>query len=259
MLGAIVGDIVGSVHEFHPAPPEDFELFAMAASFTDDTVHCVAIAEVLLDGGDYASSLRKWSRRYPGAGYGMMFASWMALDDAPAYGSYGNGSAMRVAPVGWAVDGLDAVLAEAKRSAEVTHSHAEGIRGAQAIAGSIHLARNGATKRDLLEFVSGRIRYDCSPTLAERRPRHRMDETCNGTVPVAITAVLESHDFESALRNAVGMGGDADTLGCIAGALAEALYGGVPRSIRETALTRLTPDLRAVVDRFCERYPVPQP
>lgn len=257
MLGAIVGDIVGSVYEFGPGPPDGFELFAARAGFTDDTVHCVAVAEVLLDAGDYARSLRDWSRRYPGAGYGLRFGRWMRQDDAPAYGSYGNGSAMRVAPVGWAFDDLEPVLAEARRSAEVTHSHAEGIRGALAIAGSIFLARKGATMRELIEFATTRMGYDCSATLAERRPHHRMDETCQGTVPVALTAVFESRDFESAVRNAVAMGGDADTLGCIAGAVAEALYGGVPPSIRDTALARLTPDVREVVDRFVARYPVP--
>lgn len=180
----------------------------------------------------------------------------MQQDHAPAYGSYGNGSGMRVAPVGWAFEDLDRVLAEAKRSAEVTHSHREGVRGAQAIAGSIFLARKGATKADLLRFAT-QIGYDCSATLDERRRSHRMDETCQGTVPVALTALFESRDFESAVRKAVAMGGDADTLGCIAGAVAEALYGGVPDWIREIALSRLTPDLREVVDRFVKRYPVP--
>lgn len=258
MLGAIVGDIVGSIHEFRPGQAEDFELFAADAGFTDDTVHCVAIAEVLLDAGDYAHSLRTWSRRYPGAGYGGMFYGWIYRDSAPAYGSYGNGSAMRVAPVGWAFDDLEQVLAEAKRSAEVTHSHPEGIRGAQAIAGAIFLARNGASKRELLEFAT-RMGYDCSRTLDERRPQHRMDETCNGTVPVALTAVFESRDFETAVRKAVAMGGDADTLGCIAGGVAEAVYGGVPAAFREVAIARLTPDLRTVVDRFVERYGLPRP
>lgn len=258
MLGAIVGDIVGSIHEFKPGQAEDFELFGRGTVFTDDTVHCVAIAEVLLEAGDYARSLRTWSRRYPGAGYGGMFYGWMMEDGAPPYGSYGNGSAMRVAPVGWAFDELERVLAEAKRSAEVTHSHAEGIRGAQAIAGAIFLARKGASKRELREFAT-QIGYDCSKTLAERRPHHRMDETCNGTVPVALTAVFESHDFESAVRKAVSMGGDADTLGSIAGGVAEAVYGGVPASHRALALARLTPDLRDVVDRFVERYALPRP
>lgn len=257
MLGAIVGDIVGSVYEFGPPLPEDFELVAADAEFTDDTVHCVAIAEVLLEGGDYARSLRTWSRRYPGAGYGMRFQAWFHKDDAPAYGSFGNGSAMRAAPVGWAFDDLERVLAEAKRSAEVTHSHPEGIRGAQVTAGCILLARKGATKRGLLEFATQML-YDCSRTLAERRPNHVMNETCQGTVPVALTAVFESHDFESAVRKAVAMGGDADTLGCIAGGIAEALYGGVPAPLREVALGRLTPDLRVVVDRFYAMYPIPR-
>lgn len=259
MLGAIVGDIVGSVHEFRPGQAEDFEFFAAGTRFTDDTVHCVAIADVLLEAGDYAQALRSWSRRYPGAGYGAMFHGWMLSDADPAYGSYGNGSAMRVAPVGWAFDELERVLAEARRSAEVTHSHAEGIRGAQAIAGAILLARKGASKRELFEFATRRMGFDCSRTLDERRAHHRMDETCQGTVPVALTAVFESRDFESAVRKAVAMGGDADTLGSIAGAVAEAVYGGVPAALREVAIARLTPDLRAVVDRFVETYAVPRP
>jgi len=150
------------------------------------------------------------------------------------------------------------VLGEAKRSAEVTHSHPEGIRGAQAIAGAILLARKGASMRELVEFATARMSYDCSPTLAERRKRHRMDETCQGTVPVALTAVFESHDFESAVRKAVGMGGDTDTLGCIAGGVAEAVYGGVPAPMRVVALSRLTAELRDVVERFVERYAVPR-
>jgi len=243
MIGAICGDIIGSVHEGAPPVPRDFPLFVPASRFTDDTVLSIAVACALREGTDFASALRSWGRRYPEAGYGGMFLRWLFGEIAGPYNSYGNGSAMRVSSIGWAFEDLDSVLEEAARSAEVTHNHPEGVKGAQAVAAAVWLGRRGGSRGAIRELFQERFGYDCGASLEELRLRDGFDVTCRGTVPAAAVAFLRSADYEDAVRNAVSFGGDADTLACIAGALAEAFYGAVPESIQSEALKRLDPPL----------------
>lgn len=256
MIGAIAGDIIGSPYEGILMVDPDFPLFGPGSRFTDDTVLTVAVASAIRQRGDFATALRQWGRRYPHAGYGGFFRDWLRRDDAGPYNSFGNGSAMRVAPIGWAFDDPDAVLREAARSAEVTHNHPEGVKGAQAVAATVHAARTGGTRETIAALLSDRFGYDCPMDLSAVR-RGVFDVTCQGTVPAAATAFLCSTDFESAVRNAVALGGDTDTLGCIAGALAEAFYGGVPSSIREDVFRRLDERLGVEVVAFAEEFGVP--
>ena len=257
MIGAISGDVIGSVHEGTPAKEKDFPLFVSTSRFTDDTVLTIAVACAIREGTDFGTSIRRWGRRYPNAGYGGWFRDWLYRDNAPPYNSFGNGSAMRVAPVGWAYDSLDDVLVEATKSAEVTHNHPEGIRGAQAVAAAILLARNRQPKKAIEALLSDRFGYDCSMKLTDPRLRGGFDVTCQGTVPAAAVAFLQSTDFEDAVRNAVSFGGDADTLACIAGAMAEAHYGGVPDKIQAEVLGRLDSEMRAESMAFAKEYNVP--
>jgi ADP-ribosylglycohydrolase len=259
MWGAIVGDIVGSSFEFKPIKTKDFELFSPGCSFTDDTVMTVAVSEALLTAageesrGDKAmvEAMRRWGHAYPHpkGGYGGRFAAWLRGTDSRPYGSFGNGSAMRVSPVAWYFSTLADVERWAEISARVTHNHPEGIRGAQATASSIFLARTGVTQGTIREYVADRFGYDLSRTLADIRPGYRHDQSCQGTVPEAITAFLASRDFEDAVRGAISLGGDSDTLGAIAGAIAEAAYG-IPPQIQARAVRLLDPPLLAAVERF---------
>ncbi|MBB3189907.1 ADP-ribosylglycohydrolase family protein [Halomonas cerina] len=257
MLGAIAGDIIGSVHEGAGTKRRDFPLFTPESTFTDDTVLSVAVAEVLLEGGDFVDAFHDYYHRYPDAGFGGIFRQWAAGRARDPYHSFGNGSAMRVGPVGFAAGSLDDALVLARRSAEVTHDHPDGIRGAQAVAAVIYLARAGATKPEILTEVEGRFGYDLSASLDDIRPGYRFDVTCRGSVPQAIIAFLEADGVEAAIRNAVSLGGDADTLACMAGGMAEAFHGGVPTPIAEEALSRLEPDLRRVVEAFRARFALP--
>jgi ADP-ribosylglycohydrolase len=254
MIGAIAGDIIGSVHEGTLTKVKDFPLFVPSSTYTDDTVLTVAVASAVRKGEDYAVAIRRWGRCYPNAGYGGGFYNWLMQDNAGPYNSFGNGSAMRVAAIGWAYSDLDLVLREAKRSAEVTHDHPEGIKGAQAVASAILYARSGRTKDQIAALLSERFGYDSTVALNQLRRRSVFDVTCQGTVPAATVAFLESTDFEDAIRNAVSLGGDTDTLACIAGALAEALYGEVPAAIQVEALQRLDGTLRAEVAEFARTY-----
>lgn len=257
MIGAIAGDVIGSPYEGAAAPPKDFPLFVAGSTFTDDTVLTVAVARAIRERWDYGAELRYWGRRYPHAGYGGAFRRWLAAEHPAPHGSYGNGSAMRVAAVGWAFDDLDEVLRQAAGSAAVTHDHPEGIKGAQAIAAAVLLGRLGRGKEGIAGLLSVRFGYDCGTRLDALRQRGGFDVTCQGTVPAAAVAFLESTDFEDAVRNAVSLGGDADTLGCIAGALAEAHYGGVPPAIQAEVLGRLDEPLRAEVLAFAREHGVP--
>jgi len=257
MLGAIAGDIIGSAYEWERTKSYDFRLFTPESTFTDDTVLTVAVADCILHGKDYAATLREYGRRYPDAGWGGMFFQWLCTEDPRPYNSFGNGSAMRVSPIGFAFDTLDEVLAEAERSAEVSHNHPEGIKGARAIASCIFLARQGESKEDIGRFVETEFRYDLDRTLDDIRPSYRFDETCQGSVPEAIIAFLESTDYEDAVRKAVSLGGDADTLACMTGGIAQAYYKVIPDNIITEARRRLPDDLLAVVDEFEARFPCP--
>lgn len=254
MLGAVAGDIIGSPYEGRPIKSTHFPLFGPDSRFTDDTVLTVAVADAILKGGSYAEALRRWGRRYPHAGYGAAFFHWMLSGNAGPYGSWGNGSAMRVSPVGLAFDTEDQILEEAFRSAAVTHNHPEGIKGAQAVALAVFMARKGAGKEEIREEIKARFGYDLTRSLAEIRPGYAFDVSCQGSVPESILAFLESEDFESAVRNAVSLGGDADTMGCIAGAIAHAFYGSLPGWILEETRARLPSELLAVVEEFKRRF-----
>lgn len=256
MLGAIAGDIIGSVYEFHPIKSEEFPLFSCGCSFTDDTVMMVAVAQAILEGGDYAASMKAFGRRYPDAGYGGNFCSWIFDDEVRPYNSWGNGAAMRVSPVGLAFDNLERVLREAELSAAVSHNHPEGIKGAQATALAVFLARSGAGKDTIRHDIAERFGYDLNRTISEIRPRYHFDVSCQGTVPEAIIAFLDSHDYEDALRKAISLGGDSDTLACIAGGIAAAFYREIPPAIETTARKLLPEEFLEIIDRFRQIYPM---
>lgn len=257
MIGAIAGDIIGSVFEGAEPQSKAFALFAPHSCFTDDSVMTIAIASAIRRRVDYAESLREWGCLYPDAGYGGMFYEWLFADRPHPYNSFGNGSAMRVSAIGWAFDDLETVMAEARESAAVTHNHPEGIKGAQAVAGAVFLGRTGHGKAQIRRLLTERFGYDCSATLEALREHMEFDVTCQGTVPAAAIAFLESSDFEDAVRNAISLGGDADTLACIAGAMAEAFYGGTPDAIRSESLRRLDEPLRTEALAFAREYHVP--
>lgn len=253
MLGAIAGDIIGSVHEFWGGKTSAFDLFVPESRFTDDSVLTVAVADCLLTGAPYVEQLRAYALAYPDRVYGGGFWRWVESGSRAPY-SWGNGAAMRVSPIGFAFDSLDAVLREAERSAVVTHSHPEGIRGAQATAAAIFLARQGESKQRIRQTIQARFAYDLQRTIEAIRPGYSFDESCQGTVPEAITAFLDAADYEETIRLAISLGGDADTLACIAGGIAEAYYGGVPDAIATPALALLDERLRSTVTTFRARY-----
>lgn len=251
MIGAIAGDVIGSVHESTATKTKRFPLFTPESCFTDDTVLTAAVAEVLLTGRDYTRTFQKFYRHYPDAGYGQQFRMWCELRRTEPYNSWGNGSAMRVSPIGLAFDRLEDVLVEAERSACVTHNHPEGVRGAQAVAAAVFLARQHPDKR--ADFIESRFGYRLDQPLASVRRTFVFDVSCQGTVPWALRAFLEADDFEGAVRNAISLGGDADTLACIAGAVA-GIYHGVPAAIETEAFARLDDRMRDVLLRFRKRF-----
>lgn len=254
MIGAIAGDIIGSVYEHAPIKTKSFPLFHPRACFTDDTVLTVAVARAILEGKTYRSSIRNIGRRYPHAGYGGSFIQWLLAEDARPYNSWGNGSAMRVSSVGFAYDDEATVLREAEASAAITHDHPEGIKGAQATALAILLARRKTTKSGIRNEIARRFGYDLNRCIDEIRPAYTFDISCQGTVPEAIIAFLESTSWEDAVRNAVSLGGDSDTLACITGGIAEAWYGGIPRRVESQVLATLPDDLAGIVGRFRSRF-----
>jgi len=235
LYGAAIGDVCGSIYErknHKTDKPEEIDLMNPDCFFTDDTVLTAAIADAIYSHRrlasdspiDYKSAILRWARKYPNAGYGKGFKQWMRSDNPQPYNSYGNGSAMRVSPIGWLFDDEETVLEEAKRSAEPTHNHPEGIKGAQAVVLAVFLARNRADRSEIKERIEKDFGYDLSRSLAEIRPTYRFDSSCQGSVPVAIAAFLESRDFESAIQKAISVGGDSDTLAAIAGSIAAAHF-----------------------------------
>jgi len=230
-----------------------FDLFTSRSTYTDDTVMTIATAAKLLDGTDYITEYKRWGQRYPNAGYGGMFFHWVLSDEVKPYNSYGNGSAMRVSPVGFAFDGIDEVLAEAQRSAEVTHNHPEGIKGAQATALAILLARRKVSKAEIQREIETRFGYDLHRTPDEIRPTYSFNETCQATVPEALCCFLTGEDYESVVRLCISLGGDADTLAAIAGPIAEAYYG-IPDWIVAEIRQRLPEEFSVVLERFIEAY-----
>ena len=253
ILGAIAGDIIGSIYEFNSTKNVDFLLLSESSVYTDDTVMTVANADWLLSGDALKGVMLDYGNRYA-AGYGGWFFSWLWSENPQPYNSWGNGSAMRVSPVGWAFGTLEETLEAAKQSAEVTHNHPEGIKGAQATAACIYWARKGKTKQQIKENVEALFGYDLSRTCDEIRPTYEFEPSCQKTVPESIIAFLESTDFESAIRLAVSLGGDADTMGSITGGIAEAYYGGVPENIKIEVLKRLQNEFIEVMQKFYQKF-----
>lgn len=250
LYGAIIGDIAGSVWEFVSMKSRPAELIMPESFYTDDTVMTIAVADALMNDKDIAKTMREYAPKYHfgRCGYGINFSRWLQDPQMGAYNSCGNGSAMRVSAVAWMFDSIADVLDYAKATAEVSHNHPEGIKGAQAVAGAIYLARTGHTKSEIREFVE-HFGYDLSRTCDQIRPGYTFIETCQGSVPEAITAFLDSTSFEDCIGLAISIGGDADTIGAIAGSIAEAFYG-VPEYLIEQARAKLDAGLAAVVDEF---------
>lgn len=254
MIGAIAGDIIGSVYEADNIKTTDFALFQEASTYTDDTVLTVAVASSILTNTPYAESLKAFGRAFPFAGYGGSFINWLWSDDSTPYNSWGNGSAMRVSPVGFAFDSEEEVLREAENTAKITHNHPEGIKGAQATALAVFLARTGETREAIKEQIAGRFGYDLDRKIDDIRPCYTFDVSCQGTVPEAVIAFLESVDFVDAIRKAISIGGDSDTLACITGAMAHAYYKKIPLGIVTEVCKRLHPELLNILDQFTAKY-----
>jgi ADP-ribosylglycohydrolase len=258
MIGAIAGDIIGSVYEWHNIKTKEFPLFSPRCEFTDDSVLTVALADTILTGAPYVDNLKAFYRWYPHAGYGGSFHRWAQSADARPYNSWGNGAAMRISPAGYAYDDLETTLRQAEAYTAVTHNHPEGIKGGQATAAAIFLARTGKTKQEISAYITATFGYDLSRHVDEIRPTYTFTESSQGTVPQAIRAFLDSTDFEDAMRTAVSLGGDSDTLACITGGIAQAFYGGVPAGIPAEIETRvygiLDERLAAITRRFMGRY-----
>ena len=255
IFGAIAGDIIGSSYEFNNVKSLDFELFTDDTYFTDDSVLTMATMYALLYSADYTKVYHSFGRKYPHRGYGGNFKDWLIADNPKPYNSWGNGSAMRASPIGWYCNSVDDVLAEAKKSAEVTHNHPEGIKGAQAAALAVFLARTGKSKEKIKEAITKQFGYDLDRTIDEIRPGYDFDVSCQGSVPEAIIAFLESVDYENAVRLAVSLGGDSDTLAAITGGIAEAFYREIPEDITDFVRIILGPDLmKDVVMPFSEKY-----
>jgi ADP-ribosylglycohydrolase len=251
MLGAIIGDIVGSVYEFKNLKSKDFPLFQTNCRYTDDTVMTCAVALALMNDQPLDETMQKFGQQFFFAGYGGYFKKWILAKKPEPYGSFGNGSGMRVSSVGWLYNDLDTVLQKAKETAEVTHNHEEGIKGAQAIAAAIFLARTGSSIQDIENYIQEHF-YALDFTLDQIRPAYRFEVSCQKSVPQAITAFLESTSFEDAIRNAVSIGGDSDTIAAMAGSIAETFYG-IPQEIADQAMTYLHQDLLDVVKAFQQR------
>ena len=265
MYGAILGDMIGAPYEFdRGGKTKDFPLFGKETDFTDDTVMTVAVAEALMNVRErklendewimktqLEKCLRHWGNEYPYAGYGISFSKWLRDKKLGAYGSFGNGSAMRVSSAGWLYQDLETTRKIARWTSEITHNHPEGIKGAEAAASAVFLARTGRGKEEIREYIIREFGYDLSRTCDEIRPEYHHVESCQQTVPEAVTAFLEGTDFEDVIRTAVSLGGDCDTLTCIAGSIAEAFYG-VPDQLIAECRKRLDEDILKVVDRFYE-------
>ena len=258
MLGAIVGDIIGSIYEFQNTRFVDFDLFTPWNKFTDDSVMTLAVAKWLIEDKEHTKHhlikcMQELGRRYPRAGYGGNFGWWLIQDNPQPYNSWGNGAGMRVSPVGLYAKTLNEALALAELTASVSHNHPEGVKGAQAIATSVFLCKQGKSKEEIKEYVEKTFGYDLHRAIAEIRPSYRFDVSCQGSVPEAIIAFLEGNSFEEVIRLAISLGGDSDTIGAMAGAIAACMYP-IPDYIVEKCDSILTDDLREIKDKFMELY-----
>ncbi|WP_282940167.1 ADP-ribosylglycohydrolase family protein [Paenibacillus sp. RC67] len=271
MLGAVIGDVIGSVFEWHNVKTTEFKLYDRFTRFTDDTVLTVAIADAVLNRKKqnnklidhyaskklYAIKLKQYTRWYPNVGYGQKFEEWAKNNNSKPYRSYGNGSAMRVSPIGFAYSTLEEVLMESKLSAIVTHNHRQGVIGAQAVACAVYLGRTLQSKDEIKSFIQNKFKYNLSQKLDDIRPAYAFDPSCQGSVPQAIIAFLESCDFEDAIRKAISIGGDSDTIACITGSIAHAYYKKIPKEIISEVMLRLDYKLREVIGLFNEKYNIP--
>jgi len=254
MIGAVAGDIIGSWYEWHNIKIKDFVFFSDRCFFTDDSVLTIALADSILTGTPYVDNLRTFYQWYPHRGYGGRFHHWARNPSYGPYNSWGNGAAMRISPVGYAYNDLFTVLKKAKEFTEITHSHPEGIKGGQATAAAIFLARIGKSKTTIKEFIEKKFHYDLSKHVDEIRPTYEFDESCQGTVPQALRAFIDSTNFEDAIRTAVSLGGDTDTIACITGGVAQAFYGAVPETIQQKVYSTLDCRLGQITRRFMECY-----
>ena len=257
IIGAIAGDIIGSTREFHPIKTKEFSLFTKRSKFTDDTIMTLAVAKWLLNDKnskeELVRQLQFWGNNYPNGGYGRMFNNWLHTENPAPYGSWGNGSAMRVSPVAWVGESLEEVQKLAEASSVVTHNHPEGVKGALATADAIYLARLGSSKDEIREHIEIRYDYDLDRTVDEIRPYYSFDVSCQGCVPESIICFLEAKDYEDTIRNCISLGGDADTMAAIAGGIASA-YWEVPRNILYKTIHRLDYDLLNVLIEFDEKF-----
>jgi ADP-ribosylglycohydrolase len=250
MLGAIIGDIIGSTFEFIDFKSKDFELFPPGSKFTDDTVLTIAVADAIINDRSYRDCIIEWGRKYPDSGYGTRFLNFLSSSSPEPYNSFGNGSAMRVSPVGWLYNTEAEVLRQAELSAMVSHNHPEGIKGAQSVALAIYLARKGESKKKIKKDITTRFDYDLNRPMKEVRRVCRFDETCQVSVPESFIAFFESENFEDCIRNAISLGGDSDTQAAIAGSIAEAFYEGIPTIILNKGMTYLDKEMLAVISQF---------
>ena len=259
MYGAIIGDIIGQPYEFIIHKSKEFPLFNATPHFTDDTVMTLAVCDGILKAGLDAGKkemelsiierIRHWAEKYPDAGYGKMFKIWLGKKSHRPYKSFGNGAAMRVSSVGWLFDTLERTREVARWSAEVTHNHKEGIKGAETVASAIYLARTGASKKEIKDYIQKKFKYDLSKTCDDIRPSYCFDSSCQGTCPQAITAFLDGESFEDVIRNAVSLGGDSDTIAAIAGSIAEAFFG-IPEFFKEKVMEFTKDDMHEVIRDF---------
>lgn len=254
LIGAIAGDIIGSVYEGRKVASANFDLLSVFATFTDDTVLTLAVADCILNKKDFAKTIYEYGNKYPKRGYGGYFRKWLASDNPQPYNSFGNGSAMRVSAVGAAYNTLDEVLAVAKQSAEVTHNHPEGVKGAQAIASAIFLAKTGNSKQAIKDYISATFNYNLNRSIEQIRPIYGFDVTCQGSVPEAIIAFLDSTNYENAIRLGISLNGDSDTIACMTGGIAAAFYREVPNEIVQFALNRLTDEQFLLLAFFDEKF-----
>lgn len=250
LFGAVIGDVIGSVFEWNNVKTTEFDLFCDKSDFTDDTILSIAVADCLLSGKDYTKTYQEYGRKYPDRSYGGYFNNWLKSEDPKPYNSWGNGSAMRVSACGCFYDTLEETLAEAKRSALPTHNHREGIKGAQSIAAAIFLARTGSGKKKIKQYIQDIFRYDLDRKIKDIREVYVFDETCQGSVPEAIIAFLESTDFENAIRLAVSIGGDSDTIACITGGIALAYYKELPSEIANKTWDLLPEEFKEIIIQF---------
>jgi ADP-ribosylglycohydrolase len=254
IIGSICGDVIGSVFEWNNVKTTNFTLFNEKCTYTDDTVLTIGVADAILNGKDFSKTIWEYGNKYKGRGYGGYFSQWLKTTNRKPYNSYGNGCAMRVSPVGFAFKDIDTTLQVAKQSSEITHNHPEGIKGAQAIASAIFLARQGKSKQEIKDFITSTFQYDLNFTIDQIRPTYEFDVTCQGSVPQAIVAFLESSDFESAIRLAISLGGDSDTIACMTGGIASAYYKNIPSQILDFVISRLPDEFIEILNQFDEKF-----